>query len=211
MWWRATGFAHNIAIGLGLLAILFVVMTPWLGGTNSGPGWTALLLGLLMASLGICFMEYGKWTRQEVDAQAKKSGILVGSFGWLTARGGRHLEDHDTELTGSPSYVLRTHQGVVPVKVCVSRSHGRLADDHRLAAQAYIFLMQRAGYGVPYAIVSYSDGHYMVDAKGATEAVQKALASYRSGSKKRNHDDAERCRTCPIECTQRLAAPIVSS
>src|SRR5437868_10627668 len=50
-WWRTTGLANKAAQFFGLLAVLGIVMSYFLGGPQGRPGLTALLLSVLMACL----------------------------------------------------------------------------------------------------------------------------------------------------------------
>jgi len=122
------------------------------------------------------------------------------------------LEDPSWGLSGRPDYILQTRDGPVPVEVKTGRTPPKPHRSHVLQAACYLRLLAATGRPAPYALLTYPDGVFRVDATpetiGDLEATLARLReAERTGVAHRDHEHPSRCRGCARRsaCDERLA------
>lgn len=118
-------------------------------------------------------------------------------------------------LTGRPDYVVRTHDGLVPVEAKSTRqpAGGVPYPSHLMQLAAYCLLCEDAlGAHVPYGVVRYADGEVRVDyTPGLRGGLLALLAEMREARAEeevhRSHDEPRRCARCSYRevCDESLA------
>lgn len=109
--------------------------------------------------------------------------------------------DPVTGLSGKPDYLIRDHEGIIPVELKSSRAPLQPYPGHTYQLAAYCYLVG-AIYGrrPKYGIVKYTDKSFAIDFDGELEnKLLDILAEIRRCEQHipdRSHDSPRRCRAC---------------
>jgi CRISPR-associated exonuclease Cas4 len=115
-------------------------------------------------------------------------------------------------LAGTPDYIVRTGQGLVPVEVKPGRTEDEPRESHLLQVLAYCLLIEEAeGKRPPHGLLRYSNNTFKVDYNKETRAyLISVLDEIRHAASMtevdRNHAQPARCRACGYRplCDQSL-------
>lgn len=127
-------------------------------------------------------------------------------------RNKRSLFSSTHRITGKPDYLIRTHDGIVPVEVKSSAAPARPREGHVLQLAAYCLLIEEAlGERVSHGIIQYADQQLAIDYTPALkDELLRVMGEMRSalqvGDAHRDHGDANRCISCGVRavCEERL-------
>jgi CRISPR-associated exonuclease Cas4 len=148
------------------------------------------------------------------------TGFPVGSIGPIgrNAQGVKQekpLRSQTYGLVGRPDYLVRTHDGIVPVEAKSTRcpADGRPYASHVMQLAAYCLLVENVtGADVPHGIIKYADREVIVEytpelRDSVIELVEEMRRAYTAEDVHRSHDDARRCANCIMRdvCTEALA------
>lgn len=141
------------------------------------------------------------WAWRLRAASGVPGGEIISQDTKAGARG-KPLVSERYALRGTPDYVVRTPNGLVPVELKPSRNDAEPQDSHLLQVLAYCLLLEDTeGKRPPYGLLRYSSETFKVDYNNETRAyLLSVMDEMRRAAEEsevhRNHDRPQRCRAC---------------
>jgi CRISPR-associated exonuclease Cas4 len=160
-------------------------------------GWAIVVAGVLLG-IGLLALV---WAGRLRSSTGVPGGNIVAED-TRTEEKGKSLFSARYGLTGTPDYIVRTPQGLVPVEVKPGRNESQPHDSHLLQVLAYCLLLEETeGKSPPYGLLRYSSDTFRVDYNAETRdyllsVMDEVRESAVAQDVPRNHEQAQRCRAC---------------
>jgi CRISPR-associated exonuclease Cas4 len=169
-----------------------------------------VLLGLLLGALGL-------WILFQARRGQRETGLPSGRVTYVDTgawdRCEQPLFSQRYRLTGRPDYLVRGHQGVIPVEVKSGQAPREPYPGHLLQLAAYCLLVEdQEGQPPPYGILKYDSRALELDFTPALRSellatLQDMRQDREAADVGRTHREKGRCIACGYrqQCEQRLA------
>jgi len=177
--------------------------------SSGGDPVDILVFGFLFVFAALIFLTYAYWVQSSVRKERKSYGLPEGLILYSDLNfPAKPLFSNRFQLVGKPDFIIRKQNHSIPVEVKSGRgTYPHQSQVFQLAAYCQI-LEDASGVFVPEGILLYNNVPFSVafdpKLRFELESVMKTMrTSLRSGTVKRNHDDARRCRHCSMKryCT----------
>ena len=159
--------------------------------------WPVLLAIVLIVAALFALV----WAGRLRTASGLPPGLIL-SNDTTSGQRGKPLRSERYALSGTPDYVVRTPNGLVPVELKPARNDPEPRDSHLLQVLAYCLLLEDTnGKPPPYGLLRYNSGTFKVDYNKETRAyLLSVMDEMRQAASApevhRNHDNPHRCRAC---------------